>query len=286
MNYLKEIIAFEEWLERDYLATSSQLLWYKLMYRCNRLGWPEWVQVDNLRLMGDLHIDSKNTFLRARDVLVQAGRIEVRKGKKGFPNQYRLIPFFPEEKKGSKIEPQMEPETVPKMEPQVKPQMEPETGHINKLKLKKSNSNELPEKPELSLDVITTICDAYNRICGSYPRLVKITEKRKQAIRARLKSGYTVEDFVRVFELAEKSAFLRGANDRNWTANFDWLTNDQNMAKVLEGKYAERQKHGKPTVSVKTNQFLNFDQRDTDYNALVNQQVLKWLGDEKGERHE
>ena len=280
MNYLKEIIAFEEWLERGYLSASSQLLWYKLMYRCNRLGWSEWVQVDNLRLMSDLHIDSKNTFLRARDALVEAGRVEVRKGKKGCPNQYRLIPFFPEEK-GSKFEPKVEPQ----MEPKVEPQMEPETGHINKhkQKFKKNNSNELSEKLELFSGAVTTICDAYNRICGSYPRLVKVTEKRKQAIRARLNSGYTVDDFLRVFELAEKSAFLRGANDRNWTASFDWLINDQNMTKVLEGKYAERQKPGKPTVSGKTNHFLNFDQRDTDYNALVAQQVAEWLNDGKGE---
>ena len=282
MNYLKEIIAFEEWLERGYLSASSQLLWYKLMYRCNRLGWTEWVQVDNLRLMSDLHIDSKNTFLRARDALVEAGRVEVRKGKKCSPNQYRIIPFFPEEKKGSNFE----PKTEPQMKPQMEPETEPQTGHINKHKLKhkKNNSNELSEKPELFSSAITTICAEYNRICESYPHLVKITEKRKQAIRARLNTGYTVEDFVKVFELAEESKFLRGKNDRNWSANFDWLINDQNMAKVLEGKYKDRpgqkklegQKTGAP------NRFHNFEERkDVDYNAMVMGQTLAWLNKEE-----
>lgn len=281
MNYLKEIIAFEEWLERGYLSASSQLLWYKLMYRCNRLGWTEWVQVDNLRLMSDLHIDSKNTFLRARDALVEAGRVEVRKGKKGSPNQYRIIPFFPEEKKGSNFEPKTEPQTKLQMEPET----EPQTGHINKHKLKhkKNNSNELSEKPELFSSAITTICAEYNRICGSYPHLVKITEKRKQAIRARLNTGYTIEDFVKVFELAEESQFLRGKNDRNWSANFDWLINDQNMAKVLEGKYKDRPEQKKSAVQ-KTgapNRFHNFEQRNTDYDAMVIDQTLAWLKNEE-----
>ncbi|WP_432627235.1 hypothetical protein [Brotaphodocola sp.] len=281
MNYLKEIIAFEEWLERGYLSASSQLLWYKLMYRCNRLGWTEWVQVDNLRLMSDVRIDSKNTFLRARDALVEAGRVEVRKGKKGSPNQYRIIPFFPEEKKGSNFEPKMEPE----MKLQMEPETEPQTGHINKHKLKhkKNNSNELSEKPELFSSAIATICEEYNRICESYPRLVKITEKRKQAIRARLNTGYTVEDFVKVFELAEKSKFLRGKNDRNWSANFDWLINDQNMAKVLEGKYKDRPEQKKLEVQKNSapNRFHNFEERNTDYDSMVMGQTLAWLKNEE-----
>ena len=32
---------------------------------------------------------------------------------------------------------------------------------------------------------------------------------------------------------------LKGRNDRNWTADFNWLMNSGNMAKVLEGKYTD-----------------------------------------------
>lgn len=88
-----------------------------------------------------------------------------------------------------------------------------------------------------SSDIFTQIQELYNSICKSYPRLTKISEKRKKAINARMKTGYTLEDFQRVFEKAESSDFLKGKNKRDWSATFDWLICDSNMAKVLDGNY-------------------------------------------------
>ena len=64
-----------------------------------------------------------------------------------------------------------------------------------------------------------------------------MSESRKKAIKARFTSGYTLEDFKKVFVKAEGSSFLKGRNDRNWTATFDWMIKDRNMAKILEGNY-------------------------------------------------
>lgn len=82
------------------------------------------------------------------------------------------------------------------------------------------------------------IADMYNSICVSFPRLTKLSDARKKTIRARLKT-YTVEDFKRLFELAESSSFLKGQNNRDWSATFDWLIKDSNMAKVLDGNYTD-----------------------------------------------
>lgn len=82
------------------------------------------------------------------------------------------------------------------------------------------------------------IADLYNSICVSYPRLNKLSEARKKAINARLKT-YTIEDFQTLFKKAEASSFLKGANNRNWSATFDWLIKDTNFAKVLDGNYDE-----------------------------------------------
>ncbi len=79
----------------------------------------------------------------------------------------------------------------------------------------------------------------YNATCVSFPRCTRLSEAREKAIRARLKK-YTVEDFKKVFEIAENSDFLKGANRNNWSANFDWLIKDSNMAKVLDGNYANK----------------------------------------------
>ena len=83
------------------------------------------------------------------------------------------------------------------------------------------------------------IADMYNDTCVSFPRLTTLSEARKKAIKARLKV-YSLEDFQRLFEKAEASTFLKGGNDRNWSATFDWLIKDTNMAKVLDGNYDNR----------------------------------------------
>ena len=86
-------------------------------------------------------------------------------------------------------------------------------------------------------DIYITIRELYNSVCGSYPRLVKMSESRKRAIKARINAGYTVDDFKTLFEKAEASDFLKGKNNRDWRATFDWLICDRNMAKVLDGNY-------------------------------------------------
>lgn len=84
-----------------------------------------------------------------------------------------------------------------------------------------------------------SVVDLFHRICVSYPKIRSLSEARKKAIKARLNT-YTQDEFRIVFENAEASSFLKGKNDRNWQATFDWLIKDTNMAKVLEGNYADR----------------------------------------------
>ena len=80
------------------------------------------------------------------------------------------------------------------------------------------------------------IADMYNEICISFPKLKSLSESRKKAIKARMNT-YSEEDFRILFEKAEASDFLKGKNNRNWTATFDWMIKDSNMAKVLDGNY-------------------------------------------------
>lgn len=107
------------------------------------------------------------------------------------------------------------------------------------------------EKPDGLSTQFATIRELYNSVCGSYPRLAKLSEARKRAIKARLRSGYTVDDFKKLFEEAENSAFLKGANSRNWSATFDWLIADSNMAKVLDGNYRDVKSQGEPRREVR-----------------------------------
>ena len=83
------------------------------------------------------------------------------------------------------------------------------------------------------------IIDMYNDTCVSFPKVTKLSDSRRKAIKARL-NKYSIEDIQKVFTMAEQSDFLKGSNKRNWSATFDWLMNDTNMAKVLDGNYNNR----------------------------------------------
>lgn len=83
------------------------------------------------------------------------------------------------------------------------------------------------------------IVDLFNSICHSFPVIRSLSEARKKSIKARLNT-YSIDDFKTLFEKAEASSFLKGKNNRNWTANFDWLLKDANMAKVLDGNYDDK----------------------------------------------
>ncbi len=90
MTYIDLINAFEKWLETNYLPSSAQLLWYKLVSLFNKAGWCEWITVDNYRLMALLDIKREATFISYRDKLISSKLFEYQKGKKGSPNKYKI----------------------------------------------------------------------------------------------------------------------------------------------------------------------------------------------------
>ena len=94
----------------------------------------------------------------------------------------------------------------------------------------KANKPEISNKPQ-------QLADRYNAICTNLPRVVRLTDKRRRAVRLIHDKGYTPEQLDEVFRKAQSSSFCTGQNDRHWKADFDWLLNESNLVKVLEGKY-------------------------------------------------
>jgi len=83
------------------------------------------------------------------------------------------------------------------------------------------------------------VVDAFNETCVSLSRVKSLSEARKKAIRARLRQ-YSMDDLKTAFVKVEASPFLKGQNDRNWSATFDWILKDTNLAKILDGNYDPR----------------------------------------------
>lgn len=101
------------------------------------------------------------------------------------------------------------------------------------------NNKDLYNKSLIDKEKVKEVIDLYHSVCISLPSIRAVSDSREKAIRGRLDT-YSLEDFKTVFENAESSSFLKGKNDRNWQANFDWLIKDANFVKVLEGNYADR----------------------------------------------
>lgn len=91
------------------------------------------------------------------------------------------------------------------------------------------------------IDKEKEVIEIYHSVCVSFPKIRAVSAKRRKAIRARLET-YSIEDFRTLFEKAEASSFLKGVNDRGWSATFDWLINEENMTKVLEDNYIDKPK--------------------------------------------
>lgn len=111
-----------------------------------------------------------------------------------------------------------------------------------------STSNKENKKESINYQAIV---NAYNETCVSLPSIQKLTDKRKNKIKARLKS-FTIDDFNKLFKKVQESKFLNGDNDKGWRANFDWLIEESNMLKVLEGYYEDRK--SKQSISEKYKQ--------------------------------
>lgn len=92
------------------------------------------------------------------------------------------------------------------------------------------------EKPDGNIKPLE-VMERYNAICTGLPQAVKLTEKRAAAVRKLYAKGYTSVQLVDVFHRAQASSFCTGGNERGWRADFDWLMNENNVVKVLEGKY-------------------------------------------------
>lgn len=107
--------------------------------------------------------------------------------------------------------------------------------------LSTSDNATVPENPiNLQKKEINfqNIVDSYNSICISLPKVIKLTETRKKAIKSAVELIGGKEDLKLFFEKVEASDFLCGRTVNQWTGcGFDWILKKSNLIKILEGNY-------------------------------------------------
>ncbi len=102
MNYIVEINAFNDWLLSNPLPTGAIALWHALAAINNKAGWAEEFTVANLVLQSMTGL-SRQGLDKARNILVQKGLIEYKKGTSNKAGKYKMI-WFERQKVGTVVD--------------------------------------------------------------------------------------------------------------------------------------------------------------------------------------
>lgn len=240
------------WMVTELGLKGNELQAYAIIYGFSQDGVSEFV--GSLQYVSEWLGCSRPTAIKTLAGLVEKGLIKKRVVNDGVtPNAYTATPIIPAVKSGSKETLPVvvknlnggSKETLPGVvknfnggSKETLPNNYRDTYIDNYIDTKSENAAEENDEYKNSYEEIRQL---YNSLCHSFPKCTKLSDRRKKAIRARMASGYTVEDFETLFRKAEASAFLKGNNGRNWMADFDWLINGNNAAKVIDGNYDDRQ---------------------------------------------
>lgn len=90
-----------------------------------------------------------------------------------------------------------------------------------------------------------SIVDNFNLICSSLPKVRRITDTRKRAIKKATDALEGLSSFEEVFQKVEASDFLTGRNGGFKGCGFDWIMKPTNLTKIIEGNYDNRDDPGK-----------------------------------------
>lgn len=115
----------------------------------------------------------------------------------------------------------------------------PSTPRQGEDDMPKGSNNGTPPCP------IQEILNAYHEILPELPAVKVLTDKRKTWLQTRWreeKKRQSVEWWRKYWQHVRKQPHLMGQNDRGWKADFEWLVNSTNFAKVYEGKYLPKVK--------------------------------------------
>lgn len=90
MTYIDYLNKFNRWLDSNSISSTAQLLYFKILDVFNMARWPDYIQLDNLRLACLASVSSEKSAIKARKELVDSGWIKFESGSKGKPSKYLL----------------------------------------------------------------------------------------------------------------------------------------------------------------------------------------------------
>lgn len=142
-----------------------------------------------------------------------------------------------------------------------------------------SPSPSLSETPHEKIP-LEEITDMWNSICPNFPKVEKITDKRKAKIPIRVKEmgGWDKAKPIleNIFKKVQQSKFLNGDNNRGWKCFFDWIfENGSNWVRIYEGNYDDiRPRVVEKTFLIDRNKLSETQKNFYDYLAIYGKFLL------------
>lgn len=90
----------------------------------------------------------------------------------------------------------------------------------------------------------------YNDLCPSLPKVRTLSDKRKSLIN-KLYKNHSKAEIQECLEKCEASDFLAGYSS-DWRANLDWIIEDKNFCKILDGNYDNHKATNKKKSSIES----------------------------------
>lgn len=141
-----------------------------------------------------------------------------------------------------------------------------EDKKIDKKIDKKTSEEERSEEVGQNNLLYDSVKDLFNTYCKSFSPVRSLSATRKEKL-DKLFENYSVEDFSEAFRIVESNEFLKGANERGWKADFDWLIEEENFVKVLENRYRKYE-----STSAKKTEDLKDDDYEKEVERFINGQ--------------
>lgn len=92
--------------------------------------------------------------------------------------------------------------------------------------------------PVVTVDPLQAAFQAYNELAAEIgiPKAKLLTPARRAHLKKRI-AEHGPESWATALQAIKVSSFLRGRNDRSWTADFDFMLQPSSYTKLIEGSY-------------------------------------------------
>jgi hypothetical protein len=142
--------------------------------------------------------------------------------------------------------------------PSIKRGVNPPVNRQDKAQIPEARDQNQKEKSHPSgarptADDAVTAVAIYHDVAESqhtgWPSVQRLTPQRRSAVLARWRECGGEDGWRAAMERAARSAFLRGANDSGWRADFDFFCQAKSFTKLLEGSYDDHKPSGSPAAA-------------------------------------